>query len=206
LLVDAVLAGLLPPLLVPPRRVAFPKSAPFPGETHRLADGTVSGGCGISEAVAAGARQLIVVSATPERPALPPRRRGPRALLDAVVATLERQGVERDLVPAERMNRLVATVGHETEDGGRAWQDPATGRLYTELSLYVVRPERRGLLPLELDGAQDPATEVRETAEDLTERGYRDAYRLFIEPVVGAAPEPRRTAPTTGLDRQPVEL
>jgi hypothetical protein len=27
-----------------------------------------------------------------------------------------------------------------------------------------------------------------ETTEDLGEQGYRDAYRLFVEPVVGAAP------------------
>ncbi len=71
-------------------------------------------------------------------------------------------------------------------------KDPATGRLFREFSLYVIRPLRRGLLPLEWDGAQDPGTEVLETPADLMERGYKDAYRLFVEPVVGALPEPRR--------------
>ena len=46
--------------------------------------------------------------------------------------------------------------------------------------------------PLELDGVEDPATEVVETLDDLREQGYQDAYRMFVEPVVGAAPEPRR--------------
>jgi len=56
----------------------------------------------------------------------------------------------------------------------------------------VVRPGRRAIGPLELDGVEDPATEVVETLDDLMEQGYRDAYRTFVEPVVGAVPEPRR--------------
>jgi hypothetical protein len=58
----------------------------------------------------------------------------------------------------------------------------------------VVRPDRRSLLPLELDGARDPATEVAETLQDLLRRGYEDAYRLFVEPVVGGAVPPRSEA------------
>jgi len=92
---------------------------------------------------------------------------------------------------AERINRMVQTLGHDTPSG-RAWQDPATGRLFREFTLYLVRPSRRSLLPLEWDGAQDPGTEVLETPTDLLERGYKDTYRLFVEPIVGAMPEPRR--------------
>ena len=69
-----------------------------------------------------------------------------------------------------------------------------------------MRPERRGLGPLEWDGARDPASEVLETPEDLMERGYKDAYRLFVEPVVGAAPEPRRARPAAFREDQPVGL
>jgi hypothetical protein len=90
---------------------------------------------------------------------------------------------------------MVETLGHRTDDGGRGWQDPATGRVYRSIALYVVRPERRLLAPLDLDGSEDPATEVRTTPEDLVELGYRDAYRLFVEPVVGAAPETPAAAP-----------
>jgi len=148
---------------------------------------------------------VLVVSPTPEEPAPPARRRGPRAQADGALALLERQALERDLAQAERINRMVQTLGHETSTG-RAWQDPATGRLYRDFALYAIRPERRGLGPLEWDGARDPATEVLETPEDLIERGYKDAYRLFVEPVVGAAPEPRRSAPAPIPEHQPVGL
>ena len=58
----------------------------------------------------------------------------------------------------------------------------------------MIRPDRRLLAPLDLDGSEDPATEVRTTTADLLELGYRDAYRLFVEPVVGAIPEPKAPA------------
>jgi Patatin-like phospholipase len=202
---DAVATGLLPPVALPLRRVSFPKGGLYGGETHRLTDATLVGGCGIGEALAAGAEQVIVVSAVPEKPAVPPRRRGPRARIDGVLAALERQAVERDLEDALRINRVVETLGHHTDDGGRAWQDPATGRLFRDVAIYAVRPERRALGPLELDGARDPATEVVRTPADVLEQGYRDAYRIFVDPVLGAAPPPRR--PESGIEeRQAVEL
>jgi hypothetical protein len=202
---DVVASGLPAPLPVPLVRVAFPKGGIHAGETHRLAEATLAGGCGLAEALAAGAEQVVLVSAVAELPSAPLRRRGVRAAADAMMATLERQGLEAEVSEAERMNRLVETLGHHTDDGGRAWQDPATGRVFRDVSLYVIRPERRSLGPLELDGAQDPATEVMETADDLGEAGYRDAYRLFVEPVVGAAPvAPRRVVEDE--EGQPVEL
>jgi hypothetical protein len=206
LLFDAVLTGLLPPLVAPVRRIAFPRGGLYAGETRRITDGTLAAGCGLAEAIAAGAEQVIVASAAPEAPGLPPRRRGARALADAVLASLERQSLEADLQVAERTNRMIETVGHHTQEGGRAWEDPATGQVLREVGLYVIRPDRRALGPLELDGAQDPSTEVRETPADLLEQGYRDAYRLFVEPVVGAVPESRHEEALAGGLRAPVEL
>jgi hypothetical protein len=203
---DAVLTGLLPPWAAGVRRVLFPKGGPYGGEVHRLADASLVGGCGLSEALAAGAEQVIVVSATPETPRLPPRRRGPRSLGDALVSALERQAVESEVRTAERINRMVETLGHRTEGGGKAWQDPVTGRIYRDFALYCVRPERRSLGPLELDGALDPSSEVKESLFDFIEQGYKDAYRLFVEPVVGASPEPRRGAAVETEEGQPVEL
>jgi len=189
---DAAMTGLLPPFVAPMRRVGFPKGGLHGGEVHRLADATLASGTGLAEALHAGAEQVILVTPVSEEPDPPPRRRGPRAHADGAIALMERRAVEADVSAAERINRMVQTLGHDTP-AGRAWQDPASGRLFREFSLYVVRPARRGLLPLEWDGARDPASEVLETPEDLMERGYKDAYRLFVEPVVGAAPEPRRT-------------
>ena len=204
LLFDAVLTGLLPPPVAPVCRVAFPKGGTYAGEVHRLSDATLAGGCGIGEALAAGADQVLVATAVPEERAPAPRRRGWRAAADAGLSALERQAVERDLAEASRINRMVETLGHRTEEGGRAWQDPATGRVYRQFALYVIRPDRRLLGPLELDGARHPATEVLETADDLLDQGHRDAYRLFVEPVVGASSEP--VAAAAGERRQAIEL
>jgi hypothetical protein len=192
MLFPAVMTGLLPPFAAGLCRVSFPKGGMFAGETHRLVDATLAGGCGIAEALAAGAEQVIVAAPLPEahNPGL--RRRGARATASAELATLERQAIEAELSSLERLNRAVETLGHRGEDGRRAWEDPATGRVHRESALYVVRPARRGVGPLELDGVEDPATEVVETLDDLVEQGYRDAYRTFVEPVVGAVPEPRR--------------
>jgi hypothetical protein len=206
LLFDAVVSGLLPPLAAPLRRVRFPRGGLHGGETHRITEAALAGGSGISEALAAGAEQVIVVSATPEAAVPLLRRRGPRALGDGLLATLERQAVDRDVGAAERINRMVETVGHRTQDGRSAWQDPATGRLYRDFALYVVRPAQRSLGPLELDPALDPATDAERTPGDLIEQGYRDAYRLFIEPVVGASPEPRGREAVESEERSPVEL
>lgn len=194
MLFPAVMTGLLPPFTAGMCRVSFPKGGIFAGETHRLADATLAGGCGIAEALAAGAEQVIVAALVPDthNPGL--RRRGPRAAVSSGLATLERQAVEAELAAVERLNRAVETLGHREDDGTRAWEDPATGRIHREFALYVVRPARRSVGPLELDGAEDPATEVVETLDDLIEQGYRDAYRVFVEPVVGATPEPRRAA------------
>jgi predicted acylesterase/phospholipase RssA len=203
-LTEAVLASLLPPLAAPVQRLVFPRGGPHAGETHRLADGTLTGSCGIADALAAGAEQVVIVTPTPEEARALPRRRGPRALADALLATLERRGLELELAETERLNRVVGTLGHPMENGTRAWQDPATGRLYREVSIWLVRPDQRRLGPLEFDGAQDPATEVLEEPSDLVDQGHRDAYRQFVEPVVGAAPpEPRaseeRRIPETAI-------
>jgi hypothetical protein len=207
LLFDAVASGLLAPVAGPVRRVSFPKGGIFSGETHRLTDATLVAGAGIEDALAAGAEQVLVVTAAPREPRPSPRRRGPRARLDSLLTTLEARGLEAEVEETERLNRIVGTLGHRMDDGGRAWEDPSSGRLHRELPLWLVRPERRSVGPAELDGARDPSTEVVQTTADLLEQGYRDAYRQFVEPVVGALPAPRREEPRPrDVRTQPVEL
>jgi hypothetical protein len=126
--------------------------------------------------------------------------------VNGVLAALERTAFARELQEAERLNRVVETLGHRTSDGGRAWQDPASGRVFRDVAFYLIRPPRRALQPLDLDGARDPATEVVETTEDLLHRGYEDAYRLFVEPVVGAAPPPAHALVAEREEGQPLEL
>jgi hypothetical protein len=201
---DALATGLLCPMAMPMRRVSFPKGAAHAGETHRLTDATFVPGSGIGEALAAGAEQVIVVTGVPETAAPLARRRGPLARIDASVRALERQAAD-EIGEAWRVNRMVSTLGHRGENGRGAWEDPATGRVYGEVDLWVIRPDRRALGPMELDGARDPATEVLQTTDDLRELGFRDAYRQFVEPVVGQAPIPQREDGKY-RDTQPVGL
>ncbi len=186
LLCDALLTGLLPPWVAPVRRYMFPKGTAFAGETHRLVESTLTLGTGMAEAIASGAEQLILVSATPEDVRRQPRRRGFWGMLEGMLATLERQAVESELEELSRANRIIETLGHEDGDGRHAWQDPATGTVHRAVELYVVRPQWRSLGLLQFDGVRDPLTEVVEKPLDLLEQGYRDAYRCFVEPVVGA--------------------
>lgn len=204
LLFDALATGLLCPMAMPMRRVEFPKGAVHGGETHRLTDATFVPGSGVAEALAAGAEQVIVVTGVPEAASPLARRRGPLARVDAAVRALERQAAD-EIGDAWRLNRMVGTLGPRGEGGRRAWEDPATGRLYREIDLWAIRPDRRALGPMELDGARDPATEVLQTTDDLLELGFRDAYRQFIEPVVGQAPIPQREEGKY-RDTQPVGL
>jgi hypothetical protein len=201
---DALATGLLCPMAMPMRRLEFPRGAAHAGETHRLTDATLVPGSGIAEALAAKAEQVIVVTGVPETPAPPARRRGPLARIDAAVRALERQAAG-EVHAAWRVNRMVSTLGQREESGRRAWADPATGRVYREIDVWVIRPDRRLLGPMELDGARDPATDVVQTAEDLLEQGFRDAYRQFVEPVVGQAPVPQREEGKY-QDTQPVRL
>jgi hypothetical protein len=175
LLFDAVATSLLCPMAMPLRRVALPRDAVHGGETHRLTDATFVPGSGIAEALAAGAEQVIVVTGVPETAAPLARRRGPLARLDATARSLERQAAGE-----------IALLRDEVE-------------------LWVVRPDHRALGPMELDGTRDPATEVLQTTDDLLELGFRDAYRQFVEPVVGQSPIPQREEGKY-RDTQPVGL
>ena len=201
---DALATGLLCPLALPLRRVSFPKGAVHAGETHRLTDATFMAGSGIAEALAAGAEQVIVVTGVPQNAAPLARRRGPLARIDAASRALEAQAA-REIEDTERLSRVVGTLGHRTGDGRGAWEDPSTGRVFSEVDLWVIRPQRRALGPMELDGVRDPATEVLQTTEDLVEMGFRDAYRQFVEPVVGQSPLPVREEGKY-RDTQPVGL
>jgi hypothetical protein len=204
LLFDALATGVLLPLAMPLRRVTFPKGAPHAGETHRLTDATFVSGSGIAEALAAGAEQVVVVTGVPETAAPLARRRGPLARVDAAVRALERRAAG-EIDEVWRTSRMIGTLGPRSDGGRRFWEDPATGHVHGEVDLWVIRPDRRALGPTELDGTRDPATEVLQTTDDLLELGFRDAYRQFVEPVVGQAPIPQREEGKY-RDTQPVQL
>ena len=54
----------------------------------------------------------------------------------------------------------------------------------------MVRPAHNPLTPLDFGGHYDERSDRRQTLGELVDRGYEDAYRQFIEPIVGAGSEP----------------
>ena len=56
-------------------------------------------------------------------------------------------------------------------------------------SVYVIQPTHNAIGALDLSGAYDEASARRQDLSELMERAYEDAYRQFIEPVIGASGE-----------------
>jgi hypothetical protein len=55
--------------------------------------------------------------------------------------------------------------------------------------VYLVCPAHNPVGPFDIAGAYDEASDRRQDLVELMERAYEDAYRQFIEPVVGASGE-----------------
>ena len=55
--------------------------------------------------------------------------------------------------------------------------------------LYVIRPAHNPVGPLDFGGVYDERSDRRYAVAELVDRGYEDAYRQFIEPVVAASGE-----------------
>ena len=54
---------------------------------------------------------------------------------------------------------------------------------------FVIRPGHNPVGPLDFGGVYDERSDRTLPLAELTDRGYGDAYRQFIEPVVGAGGE-----------------
>ena len=192
----------------PVRRVSFPQGRPLRrarptgSPTPRLVAGAAS-----RRRSPPGAEQVIVVLARSRQEAgrLPRRRGRARPARRRPRPTLERQAVEVDLQrpsgahqphgrdprPSHGRRRArLAGPGHRPRLSGRRRST------WSARTRRVARPARAGRRSRSRHrGAWPPRS-------DLVERGYRDAYRLFVEPVVGAVPAPRRLRRTEPRPRR----
>lgn len=162
---DALQAALAVPLATEPHLVAFSAEGPWRGETHRLCDRPDSLTRLIEEAAHAGAEQVIIVSATP------PSGR-PHELRAGRADFRGRAGEQLAAFEAASLRDALETF---------------TGRF---TSLFVIRPAHNPLTPLDFGGLYDERSDRIQTLGELVDRGYEDAYRQFIEPIVGAGAEP----------------
>ncbi len=161
---DALAASLTIPVATDPHLVRLPAEAPWRGETHRMCDRPGSLERLLEEVRVAGAEQVIVVSAAP--PAAGPHelssgRADPRGRAGEQLAAFEIADL-RDVL------------------------EQSTGRF---AGLFVIRPSHNPLGPLDFQGIFDERSDRPYAVEELVDRGYEDAYRQFVEPVVAASGE-----------------
>ena len=161
---DAVAAALTLPVATDPQLIGFSPESYWRGEAHRLTDRPAALVRVLEEVASAGARQVIVVTAAEELGGpheLSRRRSAPRARLSEFLAAAEAASV-RDAVNV-----------------AAPWFD----------ALFVVRPSHNPVTPLDTEGAFDERSDRVQVVSELVDRGYEDAYRQFIDPVVGASGE-----------------
>jgi hypothetical protein len=65
-------------------------------------------------------------------------------------------------------------------------RDALRARAGSFRSIQLIRPAHNPIGPLEFTGTYDERSDRVQLFGELLDRGYEDAYRQFIEPVVGA--------------------
>jgi hypothetical protein len=163
-LADVVAAALALPLLNEPRMVRFAPEGYWRGEAHRLSDRPGLLVRLIEELTALGAAQILVVSAAPE-----PRQ--PHALSRPRLDGRGRFGEYLQSAEAAAVRDVTRSVSGES------------------IQIYTIRPEHNAVGPFDFGGGFDDRSDRRQPLEELMAQGYQDAYRQFIEPVVGASGE-----------------
>lgn len=161
---DALAASLRVPLATDPQLVTLSAEGPWRGETHRLCDRPGSVARVLEEVAAAGVEQAIIVSAAPPagRPHELSSGRG------------DLRGRTGEMLAAHETAVLRDAVG------------ACQGRF---AAIYLIRPSHNPLGPLDFAGVYDERSDRQHGVGELVDRGYEDAYRQFIEPVVAASGE-----------------
>jgi predicted acylesterase/phospholipase RssA len=159
-LLDALAASLCLPVLTDPHPITFSPESYWKGETHRTCDREGAVGRLLFELLNAAVDQVLVVSACADRSA--PHRLG------KTIGTLEGRLAEY----------LAAGETASIRDATRTYAKRFKG-------LFVIQPAHNPVGPFDFGGAYDEHSDRFHTIGELVDRGYEDAYRQFIEPVVG---------------------
>jgi hypothetical protein len=166
--IDVLHAALNVPGLTEPTLVRFATDAYWRGEAHRLVDRPAALGRLLEEAAAAGAEQVILVSAASAPP-------GPHELARPRLDPLGRLSEHTASMEAAVLRDAVRHVQHRFR------------------AVYEIRPVHNPVGAFDLAGAYDERSDRQMPLSELMERGYEDAYRTFIEPVVAASGEELRS-------------
>ncbi len=167
-LLDAVRAALTFPTATEVASIGFPPESFWCGEVHRVCERPGAVDRLLDELPAAGIEQVILVSAFPEL-------EGPHRL-----------GIPR----GDWRGRL----GDGLAGVEAAAMRSASAAARPFRSLFVVRPAYNPVGPLDVTGRYDERSDRFVSLAEVADRGYEDAYRQFIDPVVGASGERLETA------------
>jgi hypothetical protein len=162
---DSLAAALAVPVATAPPLVAFSPEGPWRGETHRLCDRPGALARLLEEVSAAGAEQVVLLTASP-----------------APTKAHEMSSGRADL-RGRAGEQLAAFESASVRDALEHFAGRFAG-------LFVVQPKHNPLGPFDFGGVYDERSDRIHTLGELVDRGYEDAYRQFIEPVVGAGAEP----------------
>jgi len=159
---DAVAAALTVPLATDWHRITFAPDEYWRGETHRLCDRQAALIRLIDELIDLGVEQIVLASAAPETP-------GPHALASPRPDAHGRLGEYLQSSEAALIRDATTTTAG--------------------VRIFTIRPAHNPIGPFDFAGSYDDRSRRRQPLEELLTRGYEDAYRQFIEPVVAAGGE-----------------
>jgi predicted acylesterase/phospholipase RssA len=159
---DALAAAICLPVLTEPHVIAFSPESYWKGESHRTCDRIDAVPRLLEELTAAGVEQVIVVCPDSDRSG-PHRLSKPSGSL--------RSRVAEQLAAAETTVIRDAVTAHKKRFKG----------------LFLIQPIHNPIGPLDFEGTYDERSDRHQSLGELIDRGYEDAYRQFIEPVVGGA-------------------
>ncbi len=171
-LVDAVFAAVSLPVATGIQLIGFPPESYWCGEVHRASCRPGAVDRLLDELPLAGIEQVIVVAPFPEI-------EGPHRL---TVPRSDWRGRVSDCLAGAEAAALRSAV--------------AAPRPFR--SLHVVRPAYNPVGPLDVAGCYDQRSDRMVTLAELMDRGYEDAYRQFIDPVIGASGERLETTGRRG--------
>ncbi len=170
-LADAIAAALAVPVVNDAHPMTFSPDAYWRGETHRLCDRPGVLSRLLDELTELGVEQAIIVSAASALD-------GPHAL---AAGRLDGKGrVGEYLLAAE-----VSAV-----------RDALQFAAVRLPRVFTIQPEHNPIGPFDFAGEYDDRSDRVQPLPELLNRGYEDAYRQFIEPVVGASGEKVGTTTT----------
>ena len=157
---DALAAALCMPVLTEPHLIAFSPESYWKGEAHRTCDRIGAVARLLEELAVVGVEQVIVVCP------------------DA-----DRSGPHRLTKPTGSLRSRVAEQLAATETA--VIRDAVALHKKRFKALFVIQSLHNPMGPLDFEGTYDERSDRMQTLGELMDRGYEDAYRQFVEPVMG---------------------